>query len=46
MKKILTIILLASFSLCITTSCVRSKKSCKASHKRMKQMRKSGQLKM
>jgi hypothetical protein len=28
------------------TSCVKSKKSCKASHKRVKQMRKSGQIKM
>ena len=29
----------------LSSSCVKSKKSCKASHKRVKQMRKSGQIK-
>jgi hypothetical protein len=33
-------------SLGLSTSCVKSSKSCKASQKKIKKMRKSGQIKM
>jgi hypothetical protein len=46
MKKIVTILVMCMFVLGTTVSCVKSSKSCKASHKKMKKMRKSGQLKM
>jgi len=45
MKK-LVMLLMVLFLITPMESCVRSKKSCKQSHKRMKQMRKSGQIRM
>lgn len=43
MKKLVGILLITCISLG-GISCVKGKKSCKASHKRVKKMRKSGQI--
>jgi hypothetical protein len=47
MKKVLlslTLIFLFLFGSVAMTGCMRTPKSCKASHKRVKKMRKNGQL--
>lgn len=48
MKKLLTMFLIVATigTTMISTSCTRASKSCKANHKKLKKMRKSGQLKM
>jgi len=46
MKKITTIIAMALAVGFLSTSCVRSSKSCKKNQKKVKSLRKSGALKM
>lgn len=47
MKKSITILLLAFFVGSIAvSSCTRASKSCKSNQKKVKQMRKSGQINM
>jgi hypothetical protein len=46
MKKLVLFMMILSIGMVGFTSCVRSKKSCKTTHKKLKQMRKSGQIKM
>lgn len=43
--KIFAMLILMAFTVGTLDSCTKSKKSCKASHKRVKAMRKSGQIK-
>lgn len=46
MKRLFSILVVLVLLGGISTSCVKGKKSCKNSHKRIKKMRKSGQLNM